>query len=215
MTSRKPGALATLIALMTMALLSLWAAPRLPAEVAVHFDASGQADGYASATWALVMTPLITAGLAAPLFVIPRIEPRRTHLEVSAKAYNTGVGRGGGVHDAGPRNGPAERARPRGAVGRLLLVGAGVLLIVVGRPLRKVRSNWFLGVRTPWTLSSERSWRLTHLLASRLFTTLGTLAVPAAILAPVELAFRLIIGGVVIAAVVVSAYSCLVWRDSP
>ena len=49
--------------------------------------------------------------------------------------------------------------------------------MIIGNYLGKVRSNFFFGIRTPWTLSSERSWNRTHRLGGRLFFGLGLVAV--------------------------------------
>jgi uncharacterized membrane protein len=59
----------------------------------------------------------------------------------------------------------------------------GVFLIVIGNVMPRARSNWWFGVRTPWTLSSERVWARTHRVAGYLLicagiTMLGTAALP-------------------------------------
>ena len=51
----------------------------------------------------------------------------------------------------------------------------GVLFIVLGNFMGKIRPNWFVGVRTPWTLSSKLSWDKTHRLAGWLFMLMGAL----------------------------------------
>jgi uncharacterized membrane protein len=50
-----------------------------------------------------------------------------------------------------------------------------VILIVIGNPMGKVRRNFFIGIRTPWTLASEAVWYATHRLAARLMVASGLL----------------------------------------
>jgi uncharacterized membrane protein len=72
-----------------------------------------------------------------------------------------------------------------------------------------------MGVRTPWTLSSELSWTRTHRLAGRLFALVGVLALLVAVTGIPELIFAVIGGGTIVTVVVVVVYSYLVWRDDP
>jgi len=60
---------------------------------------------------------------------------------------------------------------------RAMLPAMGLLFIVIGSLLRKAKRNWFIGIRTPWTLSSDRVWDETHRLGSILFMISGVLAV--------------------------------------
>src|SRR2546427_7244662 len=48
------------------------------------------------------------------------------------------------------------------AMSRLMPVGVGLLFIVLGNSLARVQPTWFVGIRTPWTLSSDTVWRKTH-----------------------------------------------------
>lgn len=195
-----------------MAGLSLWAAPRLGERVPIHWNAQGEVDRYGSRLEGLIGIPLVTLGVSALLAFLPRVEPRRRHLEQSAKAYHAlwvlvlvvlGV-----VHAAVLFTG-VGRAVP---VGTLVPGLMGLLLVVMGNYLSKVRSNFFFGIRTPWTLASERSWDRTHRLAGRLFAGVGILtllALPSGSSATAAVLFA----GLLIAIGVSTVYSYLVWRD--
>ena len=90
----------------------------------------------------------------------------------------------------------------------------GGLFVVVGNAMGKLRPNWMVGVRTPWTLSSKRSWDRTHRLAGWMFVGAGLVFWIAAALAP----GRAIVPGVVAlitGALVSVIYSYVVWRDDP
>jgi uncharacterized membrane protein len=90
----------------------------------------------------------------------------------------------------------------------------GVMFIVLGNFMGKIRPNWFVGVRTPWTLSSKLSWDKTHRLAGWLFVLMGVLFLP---LAAVQTTWALVtvftIDGLCLVWMIV--YSYLVYRRDP
>jgi uncharacterized membrane protein len=99
-------------------------------------------------------------------------------------------------------------------VSRLIVPLVGVLLIAIGALLDQVRPNWFFGIRTPWTLSSERSWSATHHAGRWVFIGLGVAMVLAGVLQTgwaISLAVVLCIAGVL----GLVAYSYVIWRDDP
>lgn len=57
----------------------------------------------------------------------------------------------------------------------LVIGGLGVLWIVIGNRMSQVRSNFFVGIKTPWALTDENNWRLTHRLGARLWVAAGVL----------------------------------------
>lgn len=212
--NRKPGTWATLVVVGLMAGLSWWAAPELPDRVPTHWNIRGEVDGYGSRFQGLVLLPLVAAGLGALLYLLPHVDPRRRNLEQSAKAYNAAwIGVLVvllGVHAMALLAGLGRDV----PVGALVAGLVGLLFLVIGNYLGKVRSNWFFGIRTPWTLSSERSWDRTHRLGGRLFAALGGLTILVAFAAPMAAPILMGAGAVVII-LVTMAYSYLVWRDDP
>jgi uncharacterized membrane protein len=190
---------------------------QLPAEaqVPIHWNLAGEADGYAPKALGLLLTPAIAVGLTALLAAIPAIEPRRANLARSATAYtaitSTAVAFIGLVHLAVVWAALGNSLD----IPRLMGAGIGVLFIVIGNFMGKTRSNWFMGVRTPWTLSSELSWTRTHRLAGRLFALVGVLALVVTITGIPELILGVVGGGTIVMVVVVVVYSYLVWRDDP
>lgn len=212
--NRKPGLWATAIAEAVMVGLSAWAAPRLPARVPMHWGPSFEVDGYGSRLEALVLLPLITLGVSLLLAFVPRFEPRRRHLAESARAYN-GIWIAvlvvlTGVHLTVLLSGLGYEV----PVASIVPVLIGVVLVVVGNYLGKLRSTYLAGIRTPWTLTSERSWERTHRLGGRLFAALG-LAVLASALVSGAAAFWLMTAGLAVVVLVTVVYSYLVWRDDP
>jgi uncharacterized membrane protein len=184
-------------------------------DVPIHWGPDGQPNGFASPVIAFFLVPLISLGIVGLFAAIPRIEPRRAHLEASAGSFQTlAIG-------VVLFFGALQVIVVAAGVGRLQLdintlvgVGTGALFIVIGRAMRNVRSNFMFGVRTPWTLTSELSWRKTHALVSWLFAALGVALIAVSIIA-VELLVWVVVGGVIVLLVATFAYSYVVWRDDP
>jgi uncharacterized membrane protein len=93
----------------------------------------------------------------------------------------------------------------------LALVVPGLFFLAVGSYLPTVPVNWMLGVRTPWTLRSERVWHETHRLAGRTFVAGGLILLGAIFLAAEQRPWAAL-GGIVVAGGIPASYSYLVWR---
>ncbi|MEW9623898.1 SdpI family protein [Rhodanobacter geophilus] len=153
--------------------VAIWLWPHLPARVPSHWDVDGQPNGYASRFWAVAMWPLLIAGLAVLAAVLPRISPKRFEMESFAGVYGVlmlviqGVMLVLGITAmlAG-----AGHAVPMAVIAPL---GVGVLLMVLGNYMGKLRRNFFMGIRTPWTLASEAVWERTHRLAGWTYVLAG------------------------------------------
>jgi uncharacterized membrane protein len=144
------------------AALSLWAYPRLPAVVATHWGASGQPNGYASRGFAVALLPLVMLGVTLLFQVLPKLDPRAQNYAKFTAAYwvigNAVVVFLLAVHGFVIAYGLGYHAN----IGRLMPQAFGILFIVLGNYLSRVEPNWFVGIRTPWTLSSDTVWRETH-----------------------------------------------------
>jgi uncharacterized membrane protein len=212
---RKIGLLGSGVMIAYMLALGAWGYAQLPsgAQVPTHFGLDGLPDGYAGA-WSVFIVPGMGIAIALLLAVIPSLEPRRANLAASAQAYTTvwlGVmGVMAAVETLIVLNAMHVAAARPSFIG----VAVGLLLVVVGTSMRNVRSNFFFGVRTPWTLSSELSWTKTHQLAARAFAVLG-IALMAASLASNAAFLAVTIGGILAVIALLIAYSYIVWRDDP
>lgn len=216
--NRRPMILVSLAVLAVMLVASGWAWLMLPADaqVPIHWGPDGQADGFADKTLGLLLLPATAAGVALLLAIIPRIEPRRANLERSGKAY--GAAWAGVVALFGALHLLAVAVALGATVDmtRIVLLATGALFVVIGNYLPKVRSNYLMGIRTPWTLTSDRSWTQTHRLGGRLFVLEGLALAAAAVIGPSgEILVALLLASVVALLVVLFPYSYVVWRDDP
>ncbi len=210
----KPGLLTSLfVVVLTWAATALaWV--RLPAggSYPVHWGLSGTADRYGGKFEAMALVPLIILAVVGLFLVMPRIEPRRLHLEESAAAY-TAVWVGVVTLLAAVQG--AILLSAFGVIletGFLISAGVGALLIVVGLAMPHVRSNFLFGIRTPWTLTSERSWRLTHRLGGWLFAGFGLALIGAALAGSPMAMLWVPMTGVVVLVLGLFVYSYLIWR---
>ena len=90
-----------------------------------------------------------------------------------------------------------------------------IFIIVIGNLLSKARPNWFACIRTPWTLSSDRSWDITHRWAARLFMTAGVISLPALWLNAGQTGWIIMTVAISIAALVPVGLSYVIWRSDP
>ncbi|HXV85152.1 MAG TPA: SdpI family protein [Gemmatimonadales bacterium] len=168
-------------------LLSWWAYPRVPPRVAVHWNVHGEPDGFGGRLMALALIPAVMLATRGILALLPAIDPRAANYRKFADTYWLIVN---GVlafllllHLVIVVNGIGYPVR----VDRIAVGGAGLLLVLIGSYLGRVEPNFFFGIRTPWTLSSDTVWRRTNRVGGRILAGGGgalvlTLFLPASAL---------------------------------
>ena len=185
--------------------LSLWAYPQLPEKAATHWGISGEADGYGSREFAAFFMPAILAGLAALFYFLPRLDPLRQNWEQFRKSYRVFVVTMmlfmAYVHVLSVLFNLGYDIN----ISQLAFPAIGGLFIVLGYLMPSFKRNWFMGIRTPWTISNEEVWNKTHQLGGKLFMLAGVLTLPGLIWP--EVGFTLFMIGVVFAAIVPMGYS--------
>lgn len=164
--------------------VSLAVFPQLPERVPTHWNAAGEADGYGSRAFGAFVIPVVMLFLFGLMHVLPHIDPRKSNYGKFEGTYHfvinlvltftlavhfliLAVTLGAPI--------PVERAIP---------FGVGALFAVLGNVLPRTRSNWMLGIRTPWTLSSDRVWERTHRVGGYLMFGAGIIVMVAALTAP-------------------------------
>lgn len=202
--------LAYVVALV-MGLASAWAYPRLPPRVAFHWGLGGQPNGYSPKLLVVVLLPAMVLAMRGLFSVLPRIDPKGENYQKFSSTYwlilNGLILFMGLVHLATLAYGLGAPVR----MDRVVAAGVWVLLMVVGNYLTRVQPNWFVGIRTPWTLSSESVWRRTHRIGGSLMVGGGALMAVTAFL-PMGAQLPLLIGIMVLVAVVPVVLSYVWWR---
>lgn len=198
-----------LAGVLLVAALAVYA--KLPAELPTHWNASGEVDGWMSKSIAAFLPAALTLGIWALLAVLPRFDPRREHYERFWPTYwliaNVVLLFLALVTGASLAVGLGWRVD----VTRLAVLGTGVLFIALGNVMPRLRSNWWMGVRTPWTLSSDRVWRETHRVAGVAFVLAGLVTL-ASVALPAEVSVWVMIATIVVASLIPAIYSYVAWR---
>jgi uncharacterized membrane protein len=202
------------IVIAAMFAIAAWSWPHLPDRIPIHWNFKGEVDGYGNRFVGLLLIPLISVGLYLMFRLIYLIDPGRKNYASFATALS--VIRMAILFMLAVVYGAAVLATFGHNVNMKTITcfSAGALLIVLGNFMGKIRPNWFVGVRTPWTLSSRLSWNKTHRLAGWLFVLMGLLMViTGAVQTPWIFVTVLIFYGICLAWMIV--YSYLVYRHDP
>ncbi len=187
--------------------------PNAPEHFPVHWGLHG-VDRYGSKFEGILVDPLIALGLYAATLLLPRIDPGRANYAQFSGAYLairlvillflaaiyliTQLFAYGYHID----------------VGTVVILMFGGLLIVIGNFMSKVRPNWFVGIRTPWTLSSKLSWDRTHRLGGWAFIA-GGLLIIGGVAAPPSVGIAVCLAVPITMVVVLYGYSYIVWKSDP
>jgi len=173
---RKSEAAVAVIILLSFA-VSIYLYPQMPEKVASHWNAQGQADGYMGRFWGLFLAPLIMVGLLLLFMAIPRIDPLKENIAEFRKSYDNFVILMAlfmfYLHmltilwNTGHRFNMTLSLAP----------AIGVLYYHVGILIENAKPNWFIGIRTPWTLSSETVWYKTHETGGKMFKASAAIAI--------------------------------------
>ncbi|MXR50603.1 DUF1648 domain-containing protein [Halovenus sp. WSH3] len=192
------------------ALAGLAAAPELPAEMVTHWDGAGNPNGTMSKPAALAFVPALGSGLLALFAVLPRIDPLGENIESFRRHYDWFVVVLSAYLSALHAGIVAFNLGYEFDFVLLVLAGIAALYYYIGILLGRAERNWFVGIRTPWTLSSDEVWERTHDLGGTLFklTALATLAG----LALGDVAIYVMIGATVLTSATTLVYSYYCYR---
>jgi uncharacterized membrane protein len=147
----------------------------LPAKIPIHWNFAGEVDGWGSGHSHAIFFPALVVGMYLLFLFLPYLDPRKEKYEQFAKVYHifkgiiifvltliyfltSLVGLGYTINI--------------GIVTPLLI---GSMFLLMGNYMGKLKSNWFVGIKTPWTLSSEVVWNKTHRLGGKIFMLSGIL----------------------------------------
>ena len=191
-------------------ILSIAFFDQLPEHMASHWNAASQADDTLPRFWGTLLLPMVSTVIALLMLLLPLIDPLRKNLEKFRNAYDGFIvmlviffsymhvlmlmwNLGYHLH-----------------MGRFILLGLALLFLYIGTLLQQAKRNWFVGIRTPWTLSSDTVWEKTH----RVGSWLAILTALACLIGAIEPTFGypLLLVSVGIFVVVSTGYSYVVYR---
>ena len=173
-----------------------WLYTSLPEQVPTHWNIRGEVDGYGG-KWTLFIFPVMMVVMLALFYFLPALSPkhfevdtfRSTYLYIMVLviglfAYMDGIMLYV-VHRTVAKQATVE-------IGRAFLAGMFLFFALLGNVMGKVRKNFYIGVRVPWTLASDRVWNDTHRLAAWVWVSAGAIGFAMIVLdAPFMAAFAL------------------------
>jgi uncharacterized membrane protein len=137
--------------------------------IASHWDIQGEVNGYISKVWGLFLMPLLSLGLFLLFITIPKIDPLKQNIAKFRKYFDgfviliilflfylqllTIFWNFGFTFN----------------IIQFLIPAFSILFFYLGILIENSKRNWFIGIRTPWTMSSDKVWDKTHKIGGKLF----------------------------------------------
>ena len=201
---KKTYILITAIIIITF-ITSIYLYPEMPEQMASHWNSKGEVDSYMSKFWGLFLMPIISLGIFLLLIFIPKIDPLKKNIEKFRKYYDgfmtfliifllyiyilTILWNMGIIFN----------------MTTAILPVVAILIYFSGILIEHSKRNWFIGIRTPWTISNEKVWNKTHKLGSKLFKIAAIIILIGTFIP--KYAFALLLISVLIAAIYPIVYS--------
>lgn len=151
--------------------------PQMPEKIASHWNVYGNVDGYMSKCFGLFLMPFLSIGLFFLFILIPKIDPLKENIDKFKKYFdkfvillmvylfyiylltifwNIGI---------------------KFNIVGFMVPALGILFYYSGVLIENSKRNWFIGIKTPWTLSSETVWNETHKIGGKLFKIAGIISI--------------------------------------
>ncbi|MBP2019727.1 putative membrane protein [Symbiobacterium terraclitae] len=193
--------------------VTAWAFPRLPGQSPVHWGVSGTADRFAGPWFVALWWPVFAAGLYLLLLYLPLLDPKRQNYADFGRTYSL-------IRQAIPGLilvlHLAQLAEALGmgvSTVSVLLLAISALFLGLGLAMSRFRPNYFVGIRTPWTLASAEVWRRTHQFTGRAWVALSLLQAAAVLLLPLRVRFLASMAVAAVMVILPVVYSYRVYRQ--
>ncbi len=183
---------------------------QMPQVVPIHWDAYGNPNGFASKPWGPFIGPLASLGTFVVLIVVRVVSPKNYSIDRFARTYGIVVSALMGFFFVITAITSLAAAGLGFNTATAVSIAAGVLFVVLGNYMGKLTRNFFVGIRTPWTLANEEVWGRTHRMGGKLFVASGLLTVIGAIFGH---GVMVLFATVLTTAAVSVVYSYLVYRS--
>jgi len=165
--------LPALIFLLFAVILSVVAYPNLSDQIVTHWNLAGEANGWSSKNFFVIFFPGLLIFIYGLFIVLPLLDPKKSSYGDFIKAYinlkTLLIGALTAVYTISILTNLGYQINISQSVS--LIIGA--LMIGIGFILKNIKSNWFVGIRTPWTMSSPLVWEKTHQASVYFFSILG------------------------------------------
>ncbi len=209
-SKHKTTIISLLLSLLSLGII-LYFYPSLPEQIATHFDIYGNVDGHGnkSEIFILAAAPFL-ATIFLPITAI--IDPRKDNF----KKFNTtfkilqivlilvfiSLAQSTLFYQLGYIKN----------VNQILFPTISIMLIIFGNYAPKIKHNYSIGFRTPWTLASKTSWEKSNRMAGYAFTLIGSITLILSFI-NIPIAFKVLFASIIITTILISIYSYLIFKQ--
>lgn len=208
MTTERTNLLCLIFIAITIA-VAAYLYPTLPEQIPTHWNIDGEVDGYTPKPWGVLILPLAAVFIFVVMKLIPVISPQGFRTDQFRGVVNIFTVTMVGFMSAVALLVLLAASGRDVHMNEMIFAGVGMLFIVLGNYLGKVRKNFFIGIRTPWTLASDEVWSRTHRLGGWIFVLIGLFMILNAF---VRFPVGWLIGSIVVVALVPIVYSFVLYR---
>ena len=203
-------AITTLVLTLASVAIGAYFYRALPDPVPTHFDLAGHPNGFTAKPLGVFLPTLLIAPIGLFLAVIPKISPRGWQIDSFARAYEVMcLTILGFMFVVGMFAFSAALGRSW-SLQHAIVPMVGLLFMVIGNFMGKTRRNFFVGIRTPWTLADDEVWLRTHRMGGPLFVLGGAILMIGGLFGAGE---RFLVAVVLTIAFVPVVYSYVIYRQ--
>ncbi|MFH1175290.1 MAG: SdpI family protein [bacterium] len=153
-----------LLIILAVLIATIFLYPIIPARIPSHWNIYGQVDGYMGKKFFTIFFPVLVCAIYLLMSFLPLIDPLRKNIEKSKDAYfylkTILVGFLSVIYFFSLYVGMESGKNI--AVGKIVPTLLGFVFVAIGVLLPRIKRNYFMGIRTPWTLDSDEVWEETH-----------------------------------------------------
>ncbi|WP_414838051.1 SdpI family protein [Candidatus Nanosalina sp. VS9-1] len=165
-----------------LAAITIYGWINLPDQIAIHFNAAGQPDNVTGKLFGLLMMPAMFLGLYSLFKALPRVDPLGENIQDFKEQYQLIISAILGFLTYIQALIVSWNLGYSFSISQALVPGIAALYYIMGVVIGEARQNWFIGIRTPWTLSDEEVWKKTHERCGPLFKVAAVITLVAVIL---------------------------------
>jgi len=187
--------------------------PDLPEQVPTHWNIQGEVDDYSHKAVATLVMPLLPLAIYVLMTVVPKIDPKRQNYGKFGPSYEkirtiiVTIMVGITVLPLLSALGYDIK------VDLLVRIFIPLLFIALGNYMGKIKHNYFVGIKVPWTLASAEVWNKTHRLGGKLMVVGGIFAL-AGVFTPPTAGFVMVMTGIFAPLIISTIYSYLLYAKT-
>lgn len=209
MNFKKELPLLTIVLLPFVYIFYIW--NKLPQEIPIHWNLKGEVDRYGEKIEILLIPILLPLLIYIIFSVIPKIDPKKK-LEKMGNKFRTLKFLLTTIMSALASFIIYSIQSKSSTSPNIIFLIVGVLYVVLGNYFKTIKANYFIGIRTPWTLESETVWKETHLLGGKLWLIGGLLVIISALVLDEKMNTAVFFIITIIITIIPAAYSFLLFK---